>query len=144
MTSATGLPPALRHSAAASAMARTCLYEVGLLQGEQGVEGGLLLAFCLGQDEPLDQAPPLAQEHVLGPAQPDPLGSVGACPAGVGSGVGVRTDRKAAGICVAEDAGHRRHEVAGLGVDLGGVEGPLEQLDERGSADRDGALVESS
>ena len=63
--------------------------EVLALQRQQRVERGLPLVVGVGQDQPLDQLAPVAEEHVLGAAQPDALGAEAAGPRGVLGGVGV-------------------------------------------------------
>jgi len=47
--------------------------KVGALQRLELLERGLLLFLGVGQDEPLHQRQSVPEEHVLGPAQPDPL-----------------------------------------------------------------------
>ena len=47
------------------------------------------LPLVLGEDQRLHQLPPIAQEHVLRPAQPDPLGPEAVRPRRVVRGVGV-------------------------------------------------------
>ena len=91
---------------------REDLGEVLPLPREQGVQRGLRSLVVGGEDQPLDQAPPVAEEHVLGAAQPD---SLCAEPAGAGSvlgGVGVGVDPEPPdGVGVAEQpvtAGTRR------------------------------------
>ena len=88
--------------------------EIGSLQGQEGVEGGLALLVGLGQDQLLDQLAPLAQEHVLGAGQADTLGPVQPCPAGVLGHVGIGpNEQPAAGVGVAQDALDRGHQVSG-------------------------------
>ena len=90
--------------------------EVLALQGKQRLEGVLLLLVALGQDEPLDVLLAIAEEHVLGPAQPDALGSHAAGAVGVLGGVGVGAHPHApGGVGVLHEPVHRPHQVAGLG-----------------------------
>ena len=49
------------------------LHEVAALQRLQRVQCRLPRRVVVGQDEPLDELPPLAEEHVLGAAQADAL-----------------------------------------------------------------------
>ena len=49
------------------------LDEVAALQRLERVQRGLPLVVVLGQDQPLDQLAPLAEEHVLGAGQADAL-----------------------------------------------------------------------
>ena len=62
---------------------------LGLRRHQRG-QRGVALGGDVGEDDPLDQRPPVAEEHVLGAAQPDALGAHPAGPVGVGGGVGVR------------------------------------------------------
>ena len=73
-------------------------FEVGLLHGEQALEGALALGGVRRQDHPPDQHDPvLGEEHVLGAAQADPLGAQGARGAGVaGVSALARTRRRRA------------------------------------------------
>ena len=48
-------------------------HEVAALQWLKTIQRGLPGRVVIGQDEPLDELPPLTQEHVLGAAQPDAL-----------------------------------------------------------------------
>ena len=74
------------------------LHEVGLLGHPQRLEGRLLLGRRVGQDHPADDGQPvLGQEHVLGPAQADPLGPEAAGVGGVGPVVGVGPHPEVAG-----------------------------------------------
>ena len=57
------------------------LEEVLPLQREQRGQRGVARRPGPGQDHPLDQHPAVAEEHVLGPAQPDPLRRRGGAPA---------------------------------------------------------------
>ncbi len=47
-----------------------------------------------GQDDPLDQCPPIAEEHVLGATQPDALRAKGSRPDGILRSVRVGADRQ--------------------------------------------------
>ena len=49
--------------------------EVGALELLELVERGLLLGGVVGEDEPLHERQPVAEEHVLGAAQADALGA---------------------------------------------------------------------
>ena len=59
------------------------------LQRQQCLQRLLARVVVLGQDQPLDVLAPLAEEHVLGAAQPDALAAEAAGPLGVVGGVGV-------------------------------------------------------
>ena len=63
--------------------------EVGALELLELVERGFLLGRVVGQDEALHQREPVAQEHVLGAAEPDALGTEAARHVGVVRQVGV-------------------------------------------------------
>ncbi len=64
--------------------------EVVTLERQQSGQRGLLAGLVVGHDQVLDQLAALAEEHVLGPAQTDALGTETAGPGGVLGGVGVR------------------------------------------------------
>jgi hypothetical protein len=86
--------------------------EVLALQRQQGVQRGLPLGLGRGEDQPLDELPPVAQEHVLGPAQADPLGPEPAGAGGVLRGVGVGAHVELAGpVGVGEQAVYGGDEV---------------------------------
>ena len=70
--------------------------EVLALQRQQLLQLGRLLLVGVGQDQPLDQLAPLAEEHVLGAAQPDALRAEAAGARGILRVVGVRAHRHAA------------------------------------------------
>ena len=81
--------------------------EVLALERQQLGEGGLLPLVVVGHDEVLDQLAPVAEEHVLGPAQADALGPEPAGARGVLGGVGVRADLHPAGrVGVLHQADH--------------------------------------
>ena len=50
-------------------------HEVGALELRELVERGLLLGRVVGEDEALHERQPVAEEHVLGAAEPDALGA---------------------------------------------------------------------
>ena len=76
----------------------------------------LALLVVVGQDQPLDSAAPLAEEHVLGAAQPDALGAEPAGPGRVLGGVGVGAHPQPARLVgVRHDPVHGRDQVVGLG-----------------------------
>ena len=66
------------------------------LQRQQLGERRLLRLLVVGDDEVLHQLAALAEEHVLGAAQPDALGAEAAGPGGVLGGVGVGAHLQAA------------------------------------------------
>ena len=72
--------------------------EVLALQGQQRRQ--CLCAFLggVGDDDPFDERATIAEEHVLGSAQTDPLCAKGSRPNGVLGGVGVGADRQPAGF----------------------------------------------
>ena len=65
--------------------------------GQQRVERLLLPLLVVGDDQVLDQLAPLAEEHVLGAAQPDALGAEPPGAGGVLGGVGVGRAPRAGG-----------------------------------------------
>ena len=68
---------------------RQQLDEVSALQWEQGVESSLLRLVGVSEDHPFDEDTAVAEEHVLGTAQPDPLGPEVTCPGRIVTVVGV-------------------------------------------------------
>ena len=82
--------------------------------GSSSAELLVALVVGVGQDQPLDQRAALAEEHVLGAAQPDALRAEPAGPGGVLGGVGVGAHRhppRAVGVAhdpVDRDAPGRR------------------------------------
>ena len=104
--------------------------EVGALECLELLQRGLLLLLGVGQDEALHQREPVPEEHVLGPAEPDPLRSELPRLLGVLGEVGVRPHAEPAELVrPLEDRGegagglgrhdrHRAdHDVAGRPVD---------------------------
>ena len=91
--------------------------EVGSLQGKQCCQRRSALGHRVGQDEPLDQPPALAEEHVLGPAQADALCAVptGTCSVVGRVGVGQHTE-PAPIIGVLKQPVHGANQIAGLRV----------------------------
>ena len=89
------------------------LGEVLALQRQQRGQRVVALVGGTGQDDPLDQRPAVAEEHVLGAAQADALGAKGSRPDGVLGGVRVRPDRQPA-------------------PDVGVGQQPVDRLDQRG------------
>ena len=65
------------------------LDEVGPLQWQERIEGGLLRFVGVGENHPLDEHPAVAEEHVLRAAKADSLGTEVASPRGVVAVVGV-------------------------------------------------------
>ena len=99
------------------------------------VERGLSLLRGVGQDDTLDERAPLAEEHVLGAAQPDPLGSHPPCAVGVRAGVGVGPHPQSAyAVGVREQPVDCPDHVSGALVDLlqRGVQPLLEVEHHRG------------
>ena len=89
--------------------------EVALLQRQQLVEGGATVPIG-GQDRPDHlRAAVGAEEHVLGPAQADPLGAELARPARVLGSVGVRADVQPAQLVGPGE--HGPEVLAHLGID---------------------------
>ena len=100
-----------------------------ICSGKQLVDGGLPLRRVVGQDDVLDQLTAVAEEHVLGAAQPDALGAELACARGVLGVVGVGADSEPSGrVGVPEQAVDGAHQVGGrlVGVLEGLVETVLE------------------
>ena len=62
--------------------------------GSSASSAACLVSWVLGQDQPLDQLAPVAEEHVLGTAQADALGAEAAGARGVRTGVGVGADQR--------------------------------------------------
>ena len=83
--------------------------EVVALQRQQRRQRGLLTGLVLGDDEVLHELAPLAEEHVLGPAQADALGAEPAGPRRVLGGVGVGAHPESAYV-----VGVLHHPVDGL------------------------------
>ena len=75
--------------------------EVLTLQRQQRRQCLLALLVAVGEDQPLDVLAAVTEEHVLGAAQPDALGTEPAGPLGVLRGVGVGPDprRRASSAC---------------------------------------------
>ena len=126
---------------------REDLHEVVPLQREQRIERCPLVRLALGEDQPLDVLAPLAEEHVLGAAQADPLGPEAPRPLGVLAVVGVGAHAEAAGaVRVGDDPVHGCHQRIGIGLDRAlevlhdraGYDGNLAEEDRaRGAVDRD-------
>ena len=102
--------------------------EVGLLEGQQPVERGAAGGFGVGQDHLLHHGQPLlAEEHVLGPAEADPLGAELARAGRVGGRVAVRAHAQTAvPVGPAEDRLEvlvelRRDELDRARVDIAGA-----------------------
>jgi hypothetical protein len=104
--------------------------EVGPLEGLELPQRGQLLLVLGGEDEALHDREPVAQEHVLGAAQPDALGAEPARLGGVVGQVGVGADPETPeAVGPLEDGlerprrlgghdGHRaQHHLAGRAVD---------------------------
>ena len=88
------------------------LGEVLALQRQQLGQRRLPAASSAARISRLDQLAPRAQEHVLGPAQPDPGGAEPTGAGGVLGGVGVRPHLHAAyAVGVVQHEGHRLHQV---------------------------------
>ncbi len=107
------------------------LDEVALLQRQQGGQGQLAILVVVRQDQVLDLlAALLAEEHVLGAAQPDALAAVAAGAVRVVGVVRVGAHREpAAHVRVRHQPVHGLHQAA---LDVGaGVQGALEVLDHR-------------
>ena len=104
--------------------------EVLALQRQQLGELTLLLLVGVGEDQPLDQVPALAEEHVLGAAQPDALRAEAPGARGVLGVVGVGAHRHPP-----RPVGVAHHPVDGLDEVVGvgglGVELALEVLHDR-------------
>ncbi len=89
----------------------------------------------VSQDEALHQLAPVAEEHVLGAAQADALGTHTAGPGGVLGGVGVGAHvHTTGGVDVVHHPVDGTHEVVGLVG--GGVDLALEVANHRGVHDR--------
>ena len=87
--------------------------EVRTLERLELLERGLLLLLGVGQDEALHEREPVSEEHVLGPAEPDPLGSELPRLLGILREVGVRPHTEPAELVrPLEDRGER---AGGLG-----------------------------
>ena len=109
--------------------------EVLALHGQQRRQRRVPALVVLGDDQPLHQLAARAQEHVLGPAQPDALRAEPPGSGGVLGVVGVRADAEAAyGVGTIEHEGDRGHEVVLLHV-----RGALEVADDEGVGDGYGA-----
>ena len=70
--------------------------EVLALERQQRRQRGLPARVVVGDDQPFDEPSPLAEEHVLGPAQADPGGAETTGPGRVVGGVGVGPHAEAA------------------------------------------------
>jgi hypothetical protein len=117
------------------------LDEVPLLEREEFLQGFLPLGLRVGQDQAFDQFAAVAEEHVLGAAQADPLGAEAAGPQRVLGVVGVGPHPQPA-LAVGEghDAVHGLDQFVGV---LGArVHPALEVLHDRGRHDRDLAQVD--
>src|SRR5690606_3452778 len=103
-------------------------HAVGLLQRFERVQRGLALLRGGGEHQVLDELAAVAEEHVLGPAQPDALGAEPDRPGGVLGVVGVGPHAQPAlGVGVPHDAVDGLDQlVLGLGalevLDHGGVD----------------------
>ena len=101
--------------------------EVAALQRQESRQRGVTAGRVVGEDQVLDQLPALAEEHVLGAAQPDAGGTEAAGPLGVLGGVGIGPHPEATlGVGVGDESVHGGDQVVGVGGD-----GALEVLHDR-------------
>ncbi len=104
--------------------------EVLPLQRQQLGKFPLAFLVGVGQDQSLHQRPPVTEEHVLGPTQPDALRTEPAGPRRVLLGVRVGPHRHPPGpIRDPHQPVHRRHQLIGIGA--GRVEFALEIAHDR-------------
>ena len=97
------------------------------LQRLKVVQRGLARLVVVGQDQPLHELPPLAEEHVLGPGQADALRAEPDSAGRVLAVVGVGADAEAAALVrVRHDPVDRADQLVGLRV-----QAALEVLDHR-------------
>ena len=114
------------------------LHEVAALQRLKRIERGLPRLVVVGQDQPLDQLPPLAEEHVLGPGESDALGAEPDRARRVLAGIGIGPDAEAAAlVSPCHDPVHGADQLIGIRF-----QGALEVLHHRGGHHRDLAEVD--